>query len=75
MLEGLEPKKRHTACAVRKLMDTLGDKDSQILTDAVADVATWTSNSLSWALRQRGIIVADHTITKHRNRICVCYRS
>jgi hypothetical protein len=75
MLEGLEPKKKNAACAVRKLMDTLGDKDSKILTDAVADVATWTSNALSTALRDRGIIVADHTITKHRNRICVCYRS
>ena len=75
MLEGLEPKKKHTSCAVRKLLDNLDEKDSKILAEAVQDTDRWTSNSLSNALRERGLIVADHTITKHRNRICVCYRS
>lgn len=75
MLEGLEPKKKHSSCAVRKLLDSLEDKDSKILAEAVGNAGKWTSNSLSKALRERGLILADHTITKHRNRSCVCYRS
>lgn len=75
MLEGLEPKKKQTSCAIRKLLDNLDEKDGKILAAAVKDADKWASNSLSKALRERGLIVADHTITKHRNRLCVCYRS
>lgn len=75
MLEGLEPTKRHISCAVRKLLDSLEAQDNKILAEAVGDVGKWTSNALSKALRERGLILADHTITKHRNRSCVCYRS
>lgn len=75
MLEGLTPNKKQQNCALHKLIETLDKTDRDILEQAVANVALWTSNSLSNALRDRGIVIADHTITKHRNKVCVCYKS
>lgn len=75
MLEGLTPNKKQKPCALERLMTTLDKADRDILEQAVANVALWTSNSLSNALRDRGIVIADHTITKHRNKVCVCYKS
>jgi hypothetical protein len=75
MLEGLKPPKSDKPCAVISLANAMSESDREIFLDAVKDVSVWTSNSLSKALRERGVIIADHTITKHRNRTCVCYRS
>ncbi len=76
MLEGLTPAKRRARpCAVIALIDRLDEADGAILSEAVENVQRWTANALSAALRERGITIADMTITRHRNKLCVCYKS
>lgn len=74
MLEGLEPPKNKTVyCKIDLMMQDLDEKDKQILTEALAN-PEWSASGLSTALRQRGLSVADTTITKHRQKACACYR-
>jgi hypothetical protein len=75
MLEGLEPtKNRVYYCKVDLLKKELDTKDYQILIDAIADADKWSAKGLQTALRTRGVILADTTITKHRNQVCNCFR-
>jgi hypothetical protein len=74
MLEGLTPpKNRAVYCRIDQLLAEMSAEDKQILIDAL-DSPSWSANALSTALRQRGVSVADTTITKHRNKTCACYR-
>lgn len=73
MLEGLEPIKSRTYyCKVDLLKNRLDPADYAILLDAIADTNKWSAKGLSTALKSRGVILADTTITKHRNNICHC---
>jgi len=75
MLEGLEPSQnRSFYCKVDTLKDELEPKDYQILIDAIADTERWTAKGLQNALKRRGLSLADTTITKHRNKLCNCFR-
>jgi hypothetical protein len=75
MLEGLTPpKNRSVYCKVADVYATLDESDRKILQAAVDDVDTWGARTLSTALRNRGLSMADTTITKHRNKGCACYR-
>lgn len=75
MLEGLTPpKNRAVYCRIADLADSMTDADKNIFINAVDNKELWSANSLSTALRQRGISVADTTIAKHRNRVCACFR-
>jgi hypothetical protein len=75
MLEGLTPPKNKAVyCRIEQLMADMTPEDKKILTDALANTSGWSSNSLSKALRQRGVSVADTTIAKHRGKTCACYR-
>ena len=75
MLEGLTPpKNRAVYCRIEQLLEDMTPEDKKILIDALANTGAWSANSLSSALRQRGVSVADTTITKHRNKTCACYR-
>jgi len=76
MLEGLEPAQNKSVyCKIQQTLDTLDDKDTKILTDALADKDRWSDKGLSTALRQRGLSIADTTIAKHRKKACACFRS
>lgn len=76
MLEGLEPvKSKSEYCKIQQTLETLDAKDQKILTDALADKDRWSDKGLSTALRQRGLSIADTTLSKHRKQICACYRS
>jgi hypothetical protein len=75
MLEGLTPPSKARQCAVTKLLVTLSKTDKVILEDALANTQAWSSNGLSMSLKERGIILGDFTITKHRNKACLCFRS
>lgn len=72
MLEGLTPAPRKTLCRVKDLIDGLDEADQAILVDAINDAKTWPAKSLEKALHGRGIIIADTTITRHRNGFCSC---
>ena len=75
MLEGLTPpKNRAVYCRIADLAAEMSETDKEIFLKAVEDKELWSANSLSTALRQRGVSVADTTIAKHRNRACACFR-
>ena len=75
MLEGLTPPKNASVyCRIDQLQQQMSDKDQEIFMDAINNPKSWSANALSTALRQRGVSVADTTITKHRNKTCACYR-
>lgn len=75
MLEGLEPPKNKAVyCKVEQMRETLATEDYEILIAAVDDAKKWPAKTLQNALRQRGVSLADTTITKHRLRTCACFR-
>lgn len=75
MLEGLEPiKNRAYYCKVDLMRKDLDEKDYQILLDAINDPDKWSAKGLQTALRVRGVILADTTIARHRNKTCNCYK-
>jgi hypothetical protein len=76
MLEGLEPpKNRAVFCKVNDVMNELEESDVKILQEALDDTERWKHKTLSNALRAKGVSLADTTISKHRLRVCACYRS
>ena len=76
MLEGLEPPKNKAVfCKVNDVMNELEEADVQILQAALADTDRWKHKTLSNALIAKGVSLADTTISKHRLRVCACYRS
>ena len=75
MLEGLTPpKNRAVYCRIADLSAEMSEADKEIFMTAIEDKEAWSANSLSTALRQRGVSVADTTIAKHRNQACACFR-
>jgi PP-loop superfamily ATP-utilizing enzyme len=75
MLENLEPiKNRVYYCKVDILKDELSEEDYKILTEAVNNKEKWQARTLSRALLERGLKLADTTIGKHRNKECACFR-
>ena len=69
----MKPIKRIYTCKVRAIANGLSDADAQILMAAAEDEA-WGCKTLEKELAKRGIIIADTTIAKHRNKLCPCYR-
>jgi PP-loop superfamily ATP-utilizing enzyme len=75
MLENLEPiKNRVYYCKVDILKDELSEEDYKILIEAVNNKEKWQARTLSRALLERGLKLADTTIGKHRNKECACFR-
>lgn len=72
MLEDLEPPVRRTPCKIRTILDGLSENDQRILLLALEDVDSWSGNSLARALSQRGLLVTEKPIRKHRNNECSC---
>jgi DNA-binding HxlR family transcriptional regulator len=72
MLEDLTPPVKRTPCKVRTILEQLDEKDQSILLAALADHEAWTSNGLARALSQRGLVITEKPIRKHRNRECSC---
>ena len=74
LLENFEPPRKQTACKVRSVLNDLTKDDKEILTTALKDTEKWAAQTLSNALKQRGISIADASITKHRKGLCSCLR-
>ena len=72
MLENLEPPKKNFTCRIRTVMSNLEPKDAKILAEAVADSINWRANTLSRALKQRGIEIGQESIRRHRDGSCSC---
>lgn len=74
MLEGLTPPTNKAVyCKIEQMAASLDEADRKILFEAI-DSPEWGARTLSNALRNRGLSVADTTITKHRQKACACYR-
>jgi plasmid stability protein len=71
MLENLQPIAKLPSCKVRTLAESLEAKDRAILENALTD-SKWNPNSLSVALKQRGIELANKLIRKHQLQRCSC---
>jgi len=75
MLESLEPPRNLVyTCKVDLLKDELSEDDYKILMEAINDRQKWGAKTLNKALAERGLSLADTTITRHRNKQCACYR-
>jgi hypothetical protein len=74
MLEDLAPPARVTPCAVRKLRSNLGATDQEILDKAIADYEAWPHKTLASALTQKGLLITEKPIRKHRLNECSCNR-
>lgn len=74
MLEGLEPPKPKFTCKIELLLTDLEKKDAEILQAAIDDVRKWPAKSLQKALKERGLSLADTVISRHRAKICRCYK-
>lgn len=76
MLEGLTPPPNKAQyCKIAIIEADLTDTDKKIFMDAVNNKDLWRARALSLELRKRGVDVADTTITKHRTKMCFCYRN
>lgn len=75
MLEGLKPPLNKVYyCRVSQLMAELDEADQEILNQAIADYQSWPAKTLQNALKERGLTLADTTITKHRKKLCACVK-
>jgi hypothetical protein len=73
MLEGLKPPPNKAYyCRVSQVLSELDQADQEILDQAIADYRSWPAKTLQNALKERGLTLADTTITKHRNQLCAC---
>lgn len=73
MLEGLKPPpNRAYFCRVAQVLAELDDSDKGILEQALADHQSWPAKTLQHALKERGLSLADTTISKHRKALCQC---
>lgn len=76
MLENLKPPETLRPCRIGRILESLEDKDRAILQNALDDVETWGANTLAKQLgKVANIKTADGTITKHRQKGCICYRA
>ena len=72
MLENLEPPKKNFTCRIKTVMSGLEPKDAKILEAAVADSISWPANTLSRALKERGLQIGQESIRRHRDKTCSC---
>lgn len=75
MLENLTPISRQRTCAAQTVLSKLEPADQDILNAALDNADQWPAKSLDRALRERGIILSDGSITHHRRKECVCWRT
>lgn len=72
MLEDLTPPTAFRTCKVGTVLETLNDKDKEILQKAVVS-PDWPIKTLSRELRKRGIELSETPLGNHRSKNCVCY--
>lgn len=65
MLEGMTPPPRKTQGRIAEILESLDDKDREILLNALDDKA-WSSSALAKALTARGVKVSESVIQRYR---------
>ena len=72
LLDDLTPPVKRYPCKVRTILESLDGKDKDILLNALGDREAWSAIGLGNALSQRGLPIADTSITRHRDGLCSC---
>ena len=72
LLSGLTPPQRKYACKVATILNQIEKKDAEILLTAINSPEIWPARTLSVALANRGIVLSDPTIGRHRSGQCSC---
>lgn len=72
MLEDLTVPKRLRSCKAREVKDSLDAGDSEILDNLIAS-HDWPIKTLEKALAEKGIMLGEGVIRKHRHKLCGCY--
>lgn len=72
LLKDLKPPVRKYSCKVRTLTNAMEKDDAKILMDAINNINGWPARTLQNALEERGIILSDLTINRHRRGTCSC---
>jgi hypothetical protein len=73
MLEGLTPPLDGFLCLVGQKRLDLSEEDRQVL-DASFDDPRWTSSGLRRALIERGFVVGETVMLRHKQKRCTCVR-
>lgn len=73
LLNDLMPPKRSWACAVRSTIEKLDKDDAAILSDAVMNTE-WKYLALESALAQKGVVLSQGVIKRHRTKVCSCWK-
>ena len=73
MLEDLFIPVKHTPCRVRTVKEEIPEKDALILEDAVMN-PEWPCGTLQNALLNKGLVVSEKVIKKHREKRCSCWK-
>lgn len=73
MLEDLKPTKRKYPCRARTIKDQLSLEDRIRFESALRD-KSWSAWGLHVALKEKGILITDKSIKRHRERECSCSR-
>ena len=73
MLEGLTPPVNNFLCLVGQKRLELSEEDKQIL-DASFEDPRWASSALRRALIERGFLVGETALRRHRAKECSCAR-
>ena len=74
MLENLQPPVKKLPCKVRELLESLEPGDAEILEAAVMDSAKWKIKTLADELNNRGVEISETPLSKHRARLCSCWK-
>jgi hypothetical protein len=72
MLEDLTLPKKQRPCRVRDVKAKLDEKDCAILDKLLAS-KDWPHKTLERSLADRGIMLGEGVIRKHRHMACGCY--
>jgi hypothetical protein len=73
MLEGLTPPVNNFLCLVGQKRLELSEEDKQVLDSSFED-PRWASSVLRRALIERGFVVGETVMLKHRKKECSCAR-
>lgn len=73
MLEGLTPPVKDSLCLIGKKALELSVEDQEVLEASLAD-PRWSSSGLQKALAERGFVVGETVMHKHRKKECACAR-
>jgi hypothetical protein len=73
MLEGMVPPLSSSMCKVGQKALGLSEEDNKILKASVED-PRWSSSALRRALIERGFVVGETALLRHRKKECTCAR-